>query len=351
MIIVISMNWAVRVCAACIFCLLVGTAILHQMLVRMLPDWEWQLRQRDVHLLVQAGNRSFPLLPRQPCPRHLAIVVLSAVGHFVERRAIRSTWAGDAVRPTARVFFLLGTTANGSLQRRVEEESIAHRDIIQGEFLDSYYNLTLKTIHLLKWASERCPQTRYVVKTDDDIYVNVPNLIAYLRESASDSRFLAGKLVTGEKPARNPFIKFYVHPRLYPADEFPDYLSGSGYVMSIDVAAALLRTAMRMRLLYFEDVFTTGLVAEKLGIARVDSSCFTYWEQEDQCCQRRLVTINLMTPERMRRTWRVVHDADLPCDDSASVEEKTRHGEDGSTEEQCERCRNIAVPVNARYEI
>ena len=43
-------------------------------------------------------------------------------------------------------------------------------------FQDIYYNLTLKTVMGLKWTSIYCNQAKYIMKTDDDIFVNVPLL-------------------------------------------------------------------------------------------------------------------------------------------------------------------------------
>ena len=43
-------------------------------------------------------------------------------------------------------------------------------------FQDIYYNLTLKTVMGLKWCSIYCNQAKYVMKTDDDIFVNIPLL-------------------------------------------------------------------------------------------------------------------------------------------------------------------------------
>ena len=43
-------------------------------------------------------------------------------------------------------------------------------------FQDTYRNLTLKTVMGLKWSAIFCPQAKFVMKTDDDIFVNLPFL-------------------------------------------------------------------------------------------------------------------------------------------------------------------------------
>ena len=43
-------------------------------------------------------------------------------------------------------------------------------------FQDSYHNLTLKTTFLLKWLSHRCPRAKFILKVDDDVFINTENL-------------------------------------------------------------------------------------------------------------------------------------------------------------------------------
>lgn len=69
------------------------------------------------------------------------------------------------------------------------KESAKFGDIVQESFLDTYHNLTLKSLALLKWVNLTCfhdNQTnhlpKYVVKTDDDIFINVDRLVKVLME-------------------------------------------------------------------------------------------------------------------------------------------------------------------------
>lgn len=45
---------------------------------------------------------------------------------------------------------------------------------------------------------------------------------------------------------------------MYRYDEYPDYLSGVGYLMSMDVAGRLYDKALITSMVYLEDVFVTG---------------------------------------------------------------------------------------------
>lgn len=52
--------------------------------------------------------------------------------------------------------FLVGQTDNNETEANIIEESRTHNDLIQESFLDSYNNLTLKTVMMLKWVTTNC---------------------------------------------------------------------------------------------------------------------------------------------------------------------------------------------------
>lgn len=54
----------------------------------------------------------------------------------------------------------------------VTDESILYGDIIPQDFIDLYYNLTLKTIKAFRWVTEFCPIVKYAVKADSDVFLS-----------------------------------------------------------------------------------------------------------------------------------------------------------------------------------
>lgn len=63
---------------------------------------------------------------------------------------------------------------------------------------------------MLKWISQNCSNARFIMKVDDDVYINVNNL-QKLIEPVKDtdlSGFLVGKLYTRERPDRRVFSKW-----------------------------------------------------------------------------------------------------------------------------------------------
>lgn len=75
-----------------------------------------------------------------------------------------------------------------------------YNDIIQEGFLDSYNNLTVKSLMMLKWVNRYCQAVQFLMKTDDDIYVNLPALIDMLRPAIRRQNILIGSLICRAKP-------------------------------------------------------------------------------------------------------------------------------------------------------
>ena len=65
------------------------------------------------------------------------------------------------------------------------------KDILQWDFMDTYNNLTIKSILALKWASTFCSNAKFVIKMDDDVFLNSVNLANFL-ESRSSQFEIAG---------------------------------------------------------------------------------------------------------------------------------------------------------------
>lgn len=55
-----------------------------------------------------------------------------------------------------KILFLLGQTTSNETQAKINTESDLYGDVIQESFLDTYNNLTLKTVMMLKWVNKNC---------------------------------------------------------------------------------------------------------------------------------------------------------------------------------------------------
>ena len=113
----------------------------------------------------------------------ILILITSAPQNNLARIAIRETWLKYTRqnKGVIRYAFLLGTSPE---DQEIKKENSQTKDIILGNFHDAYSNLTYKTLIGLQWALTFCNQTKFVMKTDDDMYVNIPGLM----KKAADNR-------------------------------------------------------------------------------------------------------------------------------------------------------------------
>lgn len=155
----------------------------------------------------------------------LLVVVTSAVSHFDARQAIRRTWGQFAVERGALVLFLLGATTDGRLQDQVLAEEAANGDLLQGSFVDNYYNLTLKTISLMRWVNDTCNQVKYVLKVDDDMFVNMQMMVDF-SETRTFNKAIIGKLARKWRPHRDPKSKWFVPITAFNGTLYPNFATG-----------------------------------------------------------------------------------------------------------------------------
>ncbi|XP_026878140.2 beta-1,3-galactosyltransferase 2 [Electrophorus electricus] len=245
------------------------------------------------------------------------LVLLIAVGsHNVEARdAIRQTWGNESVA-TGSAFirlFLLGMGEGdyglgSQVQHAIEAESRLHHDIIQQKYIDSYYNLTLKTLMGMNWVATYCPGTSYVMKTDSDMFVNTEYLIQKLLKPIVPPRwkYFTGYLMRGYAPNRNKDSKWYMPHELYPSKRYPTFCSGTGYVFSGDMAKLIYRASLSIRRLHLEDVYV-GLCLAKLRIEPVpppNEFLFNHWRVSYSSCKySHLITSHQFLPTELVKYW------------------------------------------------
>ena len=97
--------------------------------------------------------------------------------NILYRNVIRTSWGSPSIPGVkTRLAFMLGYSTDKLYQDKIRNESLLHGDIVQGNFLDSYRNLTYKTVLGHMWVSSFCTQAEFVMKADDDIYLDLYGL-------------------------------------------------------------------------------------------------------------------------------------------------------------------------------
>lgn len=128
----------------------------------------------------------------------LLVMIASASWQFDRRKIIRETWAtqtgngkaGFKVlceisymktmrlhlnklwnhRQNLKYLFFIGNDGKPDNHRKLDQEFEEYGDIVEEDFQENYYNLTLKTIGQLKWATHYCPNMKYGLHIDDDVF-------------------------------------------------------------------------------------------------------------------------------------------------------------------------------------
>ncbi|XP_056425105.1 beta-1,3-galactosyltransferase 2-like isoform X2 [Hyla sarda] len=228
------------------------------------------------HPLVTPYPYPYKFLMNAPekCQRRNPFLVLLVTGecHDVKARdTIRKTWGnednyGDVV---VMKIFLVGISPilTDAMQQLLKEENAIYGDIVQQDFLDTYSNLTLKTLMGMEWVTKFCPNASYVMKVDNDVFVNVPYLIHQLLhpERPPLTNYVTGFIVENSSPNRHNYSKWYLPEEIYPSKIFPPYLSGPGYVLSGDMAKKIYDVAQEILVFSIEDAFI-GVCLYKMKI-------------------------------------------------------------------------------------
>ncbi|XP_066285414.1 beta-1,3-galactosyltransferase 1-like [Branchiostoma lanceolatum] len=243
----------------------------------------------------------------------LVIVVHTAHDHVAHRQAVRATWGNQSNLPGVEIktLFALGTTDDQKLQLAVDKEDAIYGDIIQETFKDSYKNLTLKTVMTLKWFLNYCPKAAYLMKTDDDTYVNVFNLVKTLRRFEGKSELLIGFVIKGAEPRRDVNSKWYLSVHDFSKDTLPWYTAGgTGYVISRDLVPRLYVTSHHTKPVFLEDVYI-GMCVERLGITPSQNKQFHCCDKltYDPCVYKNLITSHGIGVEEMYAIWEGDHQA------------------------------------------
>lgn len=244
----------------------------------------------------------------------LVIIIMSAPTHLEARMAIRQTWGHFGQRSDISILFMLGATMDSKVETILRKEQKTYNDVIRGKFLDSYSNLTLKTISTLEWVDNYCSKVKFLLKTDDDMFINVPRLQAFTIKHARDKNVIFGRLAKKWKPIRNKKSKYFVSQAQFKHAVFPDFTTGPAYLLSSDIVHKLYDAALDQTYLKLEDVFVTGIVADKLGIKRIHANEFLNKKISYSACNvQRGISIHMVKYSEQFDLWKKLFDGKSKC--------------------------------------
>ncbi|XP_076879048.1 N-acetyllactosaminide beta-1,3-N-acetylglucosaminyltransferase 2 [Brachyhypopomus gauderio] len=299
-----------------------------------MPDY-FNLTPELQRFILSMHCRNYPLLIDQPaiCPSTLAespmllLAIKSQVKNFENRQAIRQTWGRSGLvqgqkgmgGTVWRVFLLARSDGleNSEELMHLEKESKTYGDIIMWDFMDTFFNLTLKDVLFWQWFSEHCQNARFVFKGDDDVFVRTPALLDYLqteeevRLRTPDNHmkmedFVAGDVIKFAIPIRSKANKYYISESFYKG-MYPTYAGGGGVIYSGALVLRLLQVSMRVHLFPIDDVYV-GMCLQRLGVIPIVHPAFLTFdftddEAKDPCAHHTILLVHKRSPSQLLKLW------------------------------------------------
>uniref|UniRef100_A0A3B5Q0L6 Hexosyltransferase n=1 Tax=Xiphophorus maculatus TaxID=8083 RepID=A0A3B5Q0L6_XIPMA len=283
--------------------------------------------------------RSFPIIldlpdkcggDDEPEDVFLLLVIKSSPKNYERREALRKTWAAERSYKgkVIRRIFITGTEGSGfeeeKLNKLVRWEHQHYNDILQWDFKDSFFNLTLKQILFLEWMDRRCPQARFLLNGDDDVFAHTDNMVEYLqslKDNNGNKHLFTGHLMKNAMPVRNPENKYFVPLQVYEEEVFPTYCSGGGYLLSGYTALVIYKIAALVEIIPIDDVYMGMCLAvmklkpdSHMGVQTL------YWhipsrqvDKYDPCYLKDILLLHKFMPSDLYFLWQEVRNPKLPC--------------------------------------
>ncbi|XP_056270451.1 UDP-GlcNAc:betaGal beta-1,3-N-acetylglucosaminyltransferase 7 [Pseudoliparis swirei] len=299
-------------------------------------EWFTGLEDNFKQFMLYRHCRYFPMLLNHPekCTGdvYLLMVIKSVATQHDRREVIRKTWGKEQVIDGKKVktLFLLGKPSSVAErvhhQKLVEYEDYIYRDILQWDFLDSFFNLTLKEIHFLKWFHTYCPTVRFVFKGDDDVFVSVENILEYLDGSNDATNLFVGDVIFKAKPIRRKENKYYIPQALYNKTHYPPYAGGGGFLMDGSLARRLHWVADTLELYPIDDVFL-GMCLEVLQVTPIKHNAFKTFGlvrnkssklNKEPCFFKSMIVVHKLLPSDLMHMWNLVN-SDLVCSQKVEI--------------------------------
>ena len=163
-------------------------------------------------------------------------------------------------------------------QTKLYEEAQLYDDIVVFDFLDTYVNLTIKTILSLNWVFN-VYNTDIFLKLDDDALLNVTDVYQtvlkhFHYQTKYASNYIAGCCNIGLPVIRNLQHKWGESREAYSPPIYPRYCIGLSYALTRSTIPLLLNQTLNTPLIHLEDV-SVGLLAQKAGKIKLIN--IPYW--------------------------------------------------------------------------
>ncbi|PIO23617.1 hypothetical protein AB205_0190990 [Aquarana catesbeiana] len=237
-------------------------------------------RENDFFLDLFEYSLQYPALQEYRCRTFIdlsgycqtldPLIILAVKSHpgSPERRSIlRRTWAQERRILGYRFLpvFLLANSGHRVEMESLVEEASFYGDIILWDFMESHHNLSLKEHCFLEWLQYRCPEAKYILKADDDEFVNPHSLVSYISTSVKKFPLQVHGFCQTQGPVER-WGKYGIPFNVFPYDIYPPFVSGGGFLFSAEVVPLLLLASSTIPVFPLDDVYF-GLLALAANIS------------------------------------------------------------------------------------
>ncbi|XP_043835554.1 N-acetyllactosaminide beta-1,3-N-acetylglucosaminyltransferase 3 [Dromiciops gliroides] len=297
------------------------------------------------NFLLYKHCRDFPILQKTPPNKctgssgavFLLLAIKSSPKNYERRDLIRRTWGQERQVKGATIcrLFLVGTEPDEQEAQKVDKllamEAQAHGDILQWDFHDTFFNLTLKQVLFLEWQAVHCPDASFIFNGDDDVFAHTNNMVVYLQGKEADKHLFVGHVISNVGPIRVPWSKYFVSELVMKENRYPPYCGGGGILMSRFTTRAIRRASHVIPLFPIDDVYL-GMCLEREGLAPAKhigirlvgvKSPSSRIGSFNPCFYQDLLLVHRFLPYEMLLMWDALQKPSLEC--SKSVLQTSRN--------------------------
>ncbi|XP_062249957.1 N-acetyllactosaminide beta-1,3-N-acetylglucosaminyltransferase 2-like [Platichthys flesus] len=304
----------------------------------LIKEFVRHMQQRDFPILTQPDGTCGTGADNEKKRPLLLMAIKSSELNFRNRQAIRQTWgragwvaahsSGEEIGGYVRRVFLLGKESPEELGVDVSEvlqtESKLYGDILQWDFKDTFFNLTLKDVLFWDWFSRNCSRIHFVFKGDDDVFVNTMNLITYLQDQLKKpdthktmKDFMVGQVINRAVPVRERHSKYFIPDSFYQG-LYPTYAGGGGVVYSGLLTRRLHEMAKSVHLFPIDDVYV-GMCMARLNTSPINHPAFFTFgldeNEKEPCFYHMILLVHKRSPKEMVNLWAHVKNTQTQCRD------------------------------------
>ncbi|KAM8890268.1 N-acetyllactosaminide beta-1,3-N-acetylglucosaminyltransferase 3-like [Synchiropus picturatus] len=260
----------------------------------------------------------------------LLLVIKSSPWNYDRREVLRKTWAAERVHGGVwiRRVFISGTASEGFEKQRLNKllqlENEKYQDVLQWDFSDTFYNLTLKQVLFLEWMQSNCPSARFLLNGDDDVFAHTSNMVEYLRSLKNNDgskHLFTGHLIRYVGPIRVTGSKYYIPVQVHESNKYPPYCGGGGFLLSGHTASVIYNMSRSITILPIDDVYM-GMCLEKAGLSPTSHMGvktagldipFKSVDVYDPCFYKDVLLVHRFLPSQLFLMWNQTQNPSLKC--------------------------------------